>query len=67
MTEVEKTGWKLVYVGSGTHLERVLRMYKELSFETRLEPVPLEEAEECLTCYEAGGVAYRVYIKEVHN
>lgn len=65
MEKESKTGWKPVYTGSGAHLERVLEMYKELGYATKLEPLSYEEAQKCQVCYEADEGIYRLYIKEI--
>jgi len=64
MGKENKSDWKQVYIGSGAHLQRVLEMYKELGYETKLEPLSLKEAEECLECFEADEAVYRLSIKE---
>ncbi len=64
MEQAEESGWKQVYTGSGAHLDRVVEMYKELGYETKLESLSLKEAEGCLECFEADEVVYRLYIKE---
>lgn len=64
MGKEKESDWKQVYTGSGAHLERVMEMYKELDYETKLEPVSLKEAEECLECFEANEAVYRLYVKE---
>lgn len=62
----EKSKWKQVYIGSGTHLDRVMEMYRELGYEIKLEPVSSEEPGGCRECYPPGELPYRLFVREVN-
>lgn len=66
MEGVEKSNWKQVYTGSGTHLERVVEMYRELGYEIKLEPVSSGEAEECAECYSPEEIPYKLYVRQLN-
>ncbi len=69
--KMEKEGWQLGSISSGTHLKRWLEEYKEMGFEVYLEPIDLtKESKEDLACAECsvcfdneGESPYRLYIK----
>jgi len=42
--------WQEVAIDGETHLKKLVDMYKELSFEVRLEEVKPEEVEQCTQC-----------------
>ena len=47
--------WQEVAINGESHLKRLVDMYKELSFEVRLEEVKPEEVEHCTQCYAREG------------
>ena len=51
--KMEKEGWRLACTTSGTHLKRVLEMYKEVGLDVYTEEVTPEECAGCTICYEA--------------
>lgn len=56
--------WLEVYKGSGEHLQRVMREYKELGYETRIESIGKEEmSDECISC----GAQFRLLVKKVEE
>jgi len=60
----ERYNWKQVYIGSGTHLDRVVEMYWELGYEVKLEPISAKEVGECGECYSPKEIPYKLYVKE---
>ena len=62
--EMRKSGWKEVYRGGGSHLDRVRKEYEELGFEAKLVPILPSECDECTICYKDGNEQlYKVYVR----
>ena len=53
-------GWKEICISSGDHLKRVIEMYEELGFETRLQELSPSELEGCSVCYGEHEKVYRL-------
>ena len=62
--KMEKEGWKPASISGGSHLERIIGMYKELGFEVCLEEMTPEECTGCTSCYVAENeTIYRIYTR----
>jgi hypothetical protein len=58
------SSWRLASVSGGAHLKRVVAMYEEMGYETRLEEVTPADCGNCTVCFEeAGEKAYRVFTR----
>jgi len=63
--QLEAEGWKIASVTGGTHLERILEMYRELGIEFYLQKVKAEECAGCSQCFtENKEASYRVYTRQ---
>jgi len=61
-------GWKVVYQGSGAHLERVIKQYKELGYEVKPpEEVQPSECSGCTICFKDGEKLYRLKVRKLRD
>jgi hydroxymethylpyrimidine pyrophosphatase-like HAD family hydrolase len=62
--QLEEEGWQFTTLTGGSHLQRILEMYKELGIETRMIAVDPQSCGDCVLCFaEAGETIYKIFIK----
>ena len=66
--QLETEGWKQATLTSGSDLNRILEMYRELGVEVYIEEVKAGQCEGCTQCFtENNETIYRIYTRQLQS